>query len=100
MASSRAAPPILALAAAASLQGCANTRLFSESELSEVARTCNVAAGEVIQEPDYPRFLFLYANGPSAEQLACVRRWSRERRMHLAFIQAIEWTEEENATQN
>ncbi len=82
------------------LSACANTRLFSESELSEVARVCNVAQGEVIQEPDYPRFLFLYANGPSPEQLSCVRRWSRERRMHLAFIQAIEWTEEQNATQN
>jgi hypothetical protein len=86
--------------AALTLPACANTRLYSESELSEVARVCELAAGEVIQEPDYPRFLFLYANGPSEEQLSCVRRWSRERRMHLAFIQAIEWTEEQNATQN
>ena len=79
---------------------CATTRLYSETELSEVARTCGVARGEVIQEPDHPRFLFLYANGPSAEQIACVRRWSRQRHMQFAYLQAIEWTEEMNATQN
>jgi hypothetical protein len=82
------------------LSACATTRLYSETELSDVARTCGVAQGEVIQEPDYPRYLFLYANGPSQEQIACVRRWSRQRNMHLAYIQAIEWTEEMNATQN
>ncbi len=82
------------------LSACANTRLFSETELSEVARGCGVAQGEVVQEPDHPRFLFLYSAGPSAEQLSCVRRWSRQRRMHLAYIGAIEFTEEQNATQN
>ena len=90
----------LVLLAFAGLTGCATTRLYSDAELSGVARTCGVAQGEVIQEPDYPRFLFLYAHGPTAEQLSCVRRWSRRRNMHLAYISAIEWIEEENAAQN
>ncbi len=82
------------------LSACVNTRIFSESELSEVARNCGVAQGEVIQEPDHPRFLFLYAAEPSREQLSCVRRWSRQRNMHLAYIQAIDWVEETNAQTN
>ena len=86
--------------ASLAVSACAATRIYSETELSEVARACGVAQDAVIQEPDHPRFLFLYANGPTQEQIACVRRWSRQRHMRLATIQAIEWTEELNATQN
>jgi hypothetical protein len=82
------------------ISACATTRVYSETELSEVARTCGVAEDSVIQEPDHPRFLFLYANGPTPAQIDCVRRWSRQRHMSLATIQAIESTEELNATQN
>jgi hypothetical protein len=88
------------LLGSAALSACANTRLYSEAQLSEVARGCGVAQGEVVQEPEHPRFLFLYAAQPSREQLSCVRRWSRQRRMHLAYIEAIEWVEETNAQAN
>ena len=71
--------------------GCVSHRVYSEQELAVVAKTCGVAAGEVIQEPDHPRFLFLYAVGPTHEQLACVRRWSRRRDMHLSYIEAIDF---------
>lgn len=81
---------LIGVAAFAS-SACVNTRLFTEQELSAVGRACGVAAGEVVQEPDHPRFLFLYAVGPSRSQLSCVRRWSRRHNMHLAFIEAVEW---------
>ena len=84
----------------AALSACANTRLYSEAQLSEVARGCGIAQGEVVQESEHPRFLFLYTSAPSREQLSCVRRWSRQRRMHLAYIEAIEWVEETNAQAN
>ncbi len=92
--------PAALLLGSLALSACANTRIFSETELSDVARSCGVAQGEVIQEPDHPRFLFLYAAEPSREQLSCVRRWSRQRRMHLALIEAIDWVEETNAQTN
>ena len=76
-----------------SLSGCVNTRVFSETELAEVGRGCGLAAGEVMQEPDYPRFLFLYAIGPSQDQFTCVRRWARRHNMHLAYIEAVDFTE-------
>ena len=82
------------------LSACVNTRVFSETELGRVALACGVAMGEVIQEPDHPQYLFLYAVQPSRAQLGCVRRWSRRRNMHLAFIEAIDWAEDPNATQN
>jgi hypothetical protein len=73
------------------LSACVSHRVYSEQELALVAQRCGVAAGEVIQEADYPRFLFLYAIGPTREQLDCVRRWSRRRHMHLSYIEAIDF---------
>jgi hypothetical protein len=71
---------------------CATTRVYSEQELSEVGRACGVAAGEVVQEADEPRILFLYTVGPSKAQLACVRDWSAKHKLHLAYIEAVNWT--------
>jgi hypothetical protein len=73
------------------LSACATTRVYSEQELAVVAQQCGVAPGEVIQEPDYPRLMFLYAVGPTREQLDCVGAWSRQRHMHLSYIEAIDF---------
>ena len=79
--------------AALSLTACVNTRVFTETELAEVGRGCGLAAGEVMQEPDHPRFLFLYALEPTRAQYRCVRRWARRNNMHLAYISGIEFTQ-------
>ena len=84
--------PLMLLGALA-LSACVNTRVFTETELAEVSRGCGLAAGEVMQEPDHPRFLFLYAVETSQEQYRCVRRWARRNNMHLAYISGIEFTE-------
>ena len=76
-----------------SLSACVNTRVFTETELAEVGRGCGLAAGEVMQEPDEPRFLFLMAVEPTVAQHRCVRRWARRHNMHLAFISGIEFTQ-------
>jgi hypothetical protein len=62
------------LALAAGLTACVNTRVFTETELAEVGRGCGLAAGEVMQEPDHPRFLFLYALEPTRAPIADWRR--------------------------
>ena len=96
--SPKADRPALALVAAAFglallLSACVNTRVFTETELAEVGRGCGVAPGEVMQEPDHPRYLFLYAIGPTRGQLRCVRRWARRHHMHLAYIEAVDFTD-------
>jgi hypothetical protein len=76
------------------LGGCATARLHPPEELSAVERSCGLAQGEVIQETDEPRILFLYAIGPSRAQLACVARWSRKHHLHLAYIKAVNWQDQ------
>jgi hypothetical protein len=90
MARATALSPVVT-AFALALSACATARVYSEQELALVADRCGVAAGEVMQEPDHPRFLFLYAVGPTREQLDCVQRWSRRRNMHLSYIEAIDF---------
>ena len=72
--------------------GCVNTRVFTETELGEVGRGCGLAAGEVMQEPDHPRYLFLYAIA-DPRQLRCVRRWARRHHMDFAYIEAVDFTD-------
>ena len=76
------------------LSGCVTTRLYSETELSAVGRQCGIAEGEVVQEADEPRILFLYTVGPSKAQVSCVAQWSRKHKLHLAFIEGAQWTNE------
>jgi hypothetical protein len=85
--------PIL-MASSVLLSACATTRLYSNAELSAVGRACGVAEGEVVQEADEPRLLFLYTVAPSKAQLSCVAEWSREHRLHLAFIEGVNWTDQ------
>lgn len=82
---------ILSALAALALAGCVSVRGYSDAELSDVARTCGLAAGELVQEESYPKILFLYAVGPTAEQKSCVQKWARKRNLHLSYIDAIEF---------
>lgn len=73
------------------VSGCVNARVYSDAQLAGVAQQCGVDAGDIAQEPDQPRFLFLLTPKPSPAQLGCVSRWSRRHHMHLGFIQSIEF---------
>ena len=75
------------------LSACVTPRLYSEQELSSVGRLCGIAEGEVVQEPEEPRLLFLFTIEPSETQLDCIQRWSRKRNLHLARIEGVEWIE-------
>ena len=75
------------------LAGCATIpRLYSENELSTVSRACGLAAGELVQEEEEPRLVFLFRQGPSRSQVSCVRDWSRKRKLTLALVE-MNWTD-------
>jgi hypothetical protein len=85
---------VAAIGSAFSLTACATTpRLYSEAELSSVGRACGVSAGEVVQEAEEPRVVILYRIGPSPAQRACMARWTHKRHLHLAVIDAVNFTD-------
>jgi len=83
----------LTFGAGIALAGCATIpRVYSENELSSVGRACGLAAGELVQEEDEPRLVFLFRQGPSRSQVSCVKEWSRKRKLTLALVN-MNWTD-------
>ena len=80
--------------AALGVTACATTpRLYSETERASVGRTCGVSAGEVVQEAEEPRVVILYRIAPSPAQRSCMAHWTRKRHLHLAVIDAVNFTD-------
>ncbi|MEA3040986.1 MAG: hypothetical protein QOC65_475 [Sphingomonadales bacterium] len=76
----------------AGLAGCTTTqpvRMYSQHELGVVAHRCGLALGEVSQEEEEPRLLFLFAERAEEGAVRCVRRWSRRHSLHFVHIEAV-----------
>jgi hypothetical protein len=77
-------------AAALVLSGCATTaRMHSAAELNDIGRYCGLALGELFQDEEEKRLLFLFRVGPTAEERTCVARWAKENKLHVVFIDAM-----------
>jgi hypothetical protein len=79
----------VALAATLTLSACATAKLHTEAQLNDVARSCGLSYGEVVQEAEEKRLLFLYRVAPKPEQRRCIYQWARKNHMHLVVINAI-----------
>lgn len=80
---------LLTLLAASCLSACATARLHSAEQLNHLALRCGLTYGEVVQEAEEKRLLFLYRVAPKPEQRRCVYEWARKNHMHLVVINAI-----------
>jgi hypothetical protein len=86
--------PIAAVCAATlSLSACATPRMHSKQELSTVELKCGLSVGELVQEDELKKVLFLYRVGPTPAERACVHKWARKNHLHLVYIDAINWTD-------
>jgi len=76
------------------LSACATMpRLYSGQEIAAVGRACGLAAGELIQEEEEPRLVFLFKQGPSRTQVNCVKGWTRKHRLTLALVD-MKWADD------
>src|SRR5438552_8059643 len=71
------------------LTACATAQLHSEAQLNEIATSCGLAYGEVVQEAEEKRLLFLYKVAPKAQQRHCVYQWAHKNHLTLVIINAI-----------
>ena len=76
-------------AAALSLCACVSAQLHSEEQLNEVALSCGLSAGDIIQETEEKRLLFLYRIAPRPQQRHCVYQWARRNHLTLVTINAV-----------
>jgi hypothetical protein len=80
---------ILAVSFALALTGCATAQLHTEAQLNEVARSCGLSFGEVVQEQEEKRLLFLYRVAPEPGQRQCVYQWAHRNHLTLVVINAV-----------
>ena len=75
--------PMLALSA------CATAQLHTEAQLNEVAVSCGLSYGDVVQEREEKRLLFLYRVAPEPRQRHCVYQWAHRNHLTLVVINAV-----------
>ena len=80
---------LIASPAALSLTGCATARMHTEAQLNEVATACGLSVGDVVQESEEKRLLFLYRVAPQPEQRHCVYQWAHKNHLNLVVINAV-----------
>ena len=77
------------LLAMTSLAGCATAQMHTEEQLNEVAIRCGLSIGDVVQESEEKRLLFLYRVAPKPSQRHCVYQWAHKNHLTLVVINAI-----------
>jgi hypothetical protein len=91
----RAGHGILIGGTALALSACATTaRMHSEAELNVAAEKCGFALGELAQDEEEKRLLFIMEANPSAAKQVCVKQWARRNGLKPVFIDAVEWIEQ------
>jgi hypothetical protein len=71
------------------LTACATAQMHTEAQLNEVATGCGLSYGEVVQEAEEKRLLFLYRVAPKPAQRHCVYLWAKRNHLTLVIINAI-----------
>ena len=71
------------------LTACATAQMHSEDQLNQVALTCGLSYGEVVQEAEEKRLLFLYRVAPQPRQRHCVYQWAHKNHLTLVIINAV-----------
>jgi hypothetical protein len=79
----------LIFCAALALTGCATAQMHTEAQLNAIATSCGLSYGEVVQEAEEKRLLFLYRVAPKPEQRHCVYLWAKRNHLTLVIINAI-----------
>ena len=85
---------VLAIGLVLLLSACATpARMHSAAELNGVASECGLALGQVAQDEEEKRLLFVMQVAPPLAQRACVRKWAKRNGLKPVFIADVEFTQ-------
>ena len=78
---------VLVTLAIFALSACATpARMHDEAQLNEVALSCGLALGELIQDESEKKLLLLIHQDPSMSQRVCVTQWARRNGLKAVFV--------------
>lgn len=69
-----------------SLSACVTAKMHTESQLNEIATSCGLALGELIQDDSEKKLLLMIHQDPSVEQRVCVAKWARRNGLKAVFV--------------
>ena len=82
------------VAAILALAACATpARMHSAAELNDVASHCGLALGQVAQDEEEKKLLFVMEASPSAAKQVCVMKWARRNGLKPVFIDGVEFVQ-------
>ena len=79
---------------ALALSACVSARMHTESELNTAANKCGFALGQLAQDEEEKRLLFIMEANPTAAKQVCVNQWARRNGLKPVFIDAVQWVEQ------
>ena len=71
------------------LTACATAQMHTEAQLNQIAASCGLDQGDVVQEQEEKRLLFLYRVAPKPSQRHCVYQWAHKNHLTLVVINAV-----------
>jgi hypothetical protein len=80
---------IITLSGILTLAACATAQLHTEAQLNQVATSCGLDEGDVVQEAEEKKLLFLYRVAPKPSQRHCVYQWAHRNHLVLVIINAV-----------
>jgi hypothetical protein len=78
-------------AAAVALSGCITARMHEQGELNAVGLRCGFALGEVFQDDEENKLLFVIRQDISATQRACVVQWARRNGLKPVIVDNLQF---------
>ena len=77
---------ILISVTALALSACVKPQMHTEAQLNDVARSCGLALGELMQDESEKKLLLAIRQEPTLEQRKCVARWARRNGLKPVFV--------------
>lgn len=85
---------LIIIGAGSLLSACATARLHDQTELNTVGERCGLALGELIQDEEARKLLFIVREKPNAAERGCVYDWARRNHLRLVVIEGITFPEQ------
>ena len=65
--------------------------MHTGAELNSVASQCGLAMGQVAQDEEEKRLLFVIQEAPTVPQRSCVAKWAKRNGLKAVFIEGVQF---------
>ena len=76
--------------AALSLSGCVTARMHSEAELNSIGERCGLALGELFQDEEEKKLVFVFRPDSTPAQRNCVAKWAKRNGLRTVVVESLE----------